>query len=58
MLRGLPFNTYAILHAIVTPSPLFACNMQWKCIGDLTAPLPLGAYVLNGRPLRGIYFYI
>ena len=30
--------------------PLFACNTQWKCIGGLTPPL--GAYVLNGRPLR------
>ena len=47
--RGLPFSMYAILHVIWTPSPLFACNKQWKCIGDLTPPL--GAYVLNGRPL-------
>ena len=30
--------------------PLFACNTQWKCIGDLTPPTSLGAYVLNGRP--------
>ena len=33
------------------PPPLFACNTQWKCIGGLTPPLPLGAYVINGRPL-------
>ena len=32
------FSMYAILHAIWTPSPLFACNTQWKCIGELTPP--------------------
>ena len=39
----------------VPPPPLFACNTQWKCMGrlDLPHPLPLGAYVLNGRSLRG-----
>ena len=33
--------------------PLLACNTQWKCIGGLDPPPPppLGAYVLNGRPL-------
>ena len=46
---GLPLITYAFLHAICTPSPLFGCNTQWKCIGGLTPP-PLGAYVINGRP--------
>ena len=59
-LGGLPFSTYAILHAIwSSPSPPFCvvvvCNTQWTCIGDWTPPpLPLGAYVLNGRPL--IYY--
>ena len=49
---GLPSSTYAILHAIWSPSlPLFVCNTQCKCIGDLTPYLPLGAYVLNGRHL-------
>ena len=37
----------------VPPPPLFACNTQ--CIGGLTPPpppprLPLGGYVINGRP--------
>ena len=37
------------------PPPLFACNTQWKCIGDLNPPPPpLGAYVLNGRPHMNI----
>ena len=30
--------------------PLFAYNTQWECIGGLPPP-PLGAYVLNERPL-------
>ena len=30
--------------------PLIACNTQWKCIGGLTPPTSLVAYVLNGRP--------
>ena len=38
--RVFPFSTYAILHAIWTPPALFACNTQWKCIEDLTPPLP------------------
>ena len=38
-----------------SPAPLFACNTQWKCIGDLTPPLPLGAYVLNGSPLSNYF---
>ena len=44
---------YAILHAFCTPPFFFfACNTQWKCIGDFThTPLPLGAYIINGRPL-------
>ena len=28
LVRGLPLITYTILHAIWTPSPLFACNTQ------------------------------
>ena len=36
---------------IGTTSPLFARNMKWECIGDVTPP-PLGAYILNGRPHR------
>ena len=49
--EGLSLITYANLHAILTLSPLVACNTQWKCIGGLTLPLPLVAYVINGRPL-------
>ena len=30
------------------PPPLY---QQKKCIGDLTTPVPLGVYVINGRPL-------
>ena len=32
--------------------PLFECNMQWKCIEGLT----IGAYILNGRSLKGSLF--
>ena len=40
LVLGPPFSMYTILHAIWTPSPLplFACHMQWKCIGELTPP--------------------
>ena len=40
-----------MLYDIVTPFPplLFACNMQKKCIVDLTHPLPLGAFKPKGR---------
>ena len=31
--------------------PFFSINTQWKCIGDLTPPLPLSACVINRRPL-------
>ena len=40
LLRGLPISTYAILHDIWTTSPLFACNTQKECIGDLTPHPP------------------
>ena len=36
------------------PTPLFACNTNTPCkyTGDLTTlPLPLGAYITNGRSL-------
>ena len=50
-LRGLPVITYVILHVILTPSPLFACNTQWKSLGGLTPP-PQCVHVGNGRHQR------
>ena len=47
---GLPFSMYAFYMLSGPTHPLLACNTQWKCIGGLTPP-PLGAYVINGRPL-------
>ena len=32
--------------------PLFACILQGKCVGNSPPPpRPLGAYIINGRPL-------
>ena len=51
-IHGLTVHSYACMleafHLVCTqfymlsgpPSPLFACNMQWKCIGGLTPPTP------------------
>ena len=45
-----PSNKYVRNFTFYLDPPLFffACNTQSKCKGDLT-PLPLGAYVVNGR---------
>ena len=43
-------GTYTLLHVIWTPSPLFIC-MQCAMKMHRRLYLPLGAYVLNGRPL-------